>query len=206
MREMTVELLLKHEDLVYSVANKIALKLNFPDIDELISFGRNELVNKVGKWDPDRGAFSTFATWVLRNAMIDYVERNRKLVPCTDGNPYKAMGWVAGGVDCRHYNNLVGTRVDDGVYADEAACKDWMIMQSDERASDSLPNRMEDLLSGCSEGAKAVIHVCLNADMGCLFGKRSTLERLRKMLLKQGWTRRQTHHAFNELHELISAW
>jgi RNA polymerase sigma factor (sigma-70 family) len=203
---MTVDLLVKHEDLICSVANKIALKLNFPDVDELISFGRAELVNKAHKWNSERGAFSTFATWVLRNAMLDYVKRNRRLVPCSDGNPYRAMGWVAGGVDCRHYNNTAGSSVDGGVYLDDIAIKDWMAMQTDERVSDSLPNRLDDLKKGCSTAAREVLEVCLEMDFGNVFGKRSAIERLRKVLITKGWDRRQTHRVFAEISTLVAAW
>ena len=182
MREMTVDLFLKHEDLICDVANKMARKLNFPDIEELISFGRSELIKKAPKWNPERGAFSTFATWVLRNAMLDYVERNRKLVPCT--------------------SMPTSTRATDG----ERSTQDWIEQIPDGRTPDSLPSRLSDLLKGCSEGAQTVIHVCLTTDVGCVFGKRPALERVRKMLIKQGWTRRQTHHAFAEIHSLIAAW
>ena len=176
MRQSTLELLRDHEKLVCSIANNMAERLDYSDVDELVSFARDALVKKAPKWDPTRGKFSTFITWVLRNAIIDYVGRNRRLVPSS----YSIS--------------------DDG---EETS---WLENVADERVSDSLPSRLRDMVDGLSESAKEVIHVCLTVDLGDVFGRRPPIEKVRKVLLEQGWDRRETHKVFGEIAKLVKAW
>ena len=119
---------------------------------------------------------------VLRNAMLDYVERNRKLVPYS------------------------GTPESTRITGQEASGQNWLENLPDDRISDALPSRLEDTKKGCSEGARAVIEICLTANLGDVFGKRKPIERVRRILMAQGWDRRRTHHVFNELSTLIAAW
>jgi hypothetical protein len=70
--------------LIAGMSRIMAQKTNVP-ADELESFGRDFCLRKVvRKYNPSRGALSTFATWCLRNAMLDYAIRYKRLIPLTD--------------------------------------------------------------------------------------------------------------------------
>ena len=81
MRQETIDLLIRHDKTIWAIAHKMATYLNYQDVDELYSRGKEALVAKMHKYDSNKGKFSTFAYIVLRNDLIDFVERNRKLVP-----------------------------------------------------------------------------------------------------------------------------
>ncbi len=62
-----------HLGLVRSIAKKIALQCGGPvDLDELISYGQQGLVQAAHTYDPERGAaFSTYAYYRVRGAIFD---------------------------------------------------------------------------------------------------------------------------------------
>jgi len=80
MRALTITLLRDNEKLVASIANKMSRRYSYPDVEDLIGEGRSILLDKAHSWDPARGKFTTFATWVLRNGLLDYLKRQKKMV------------------------------------------------------------------------------------------------------------------------------
>lgn len=178
MRQITVELLVSHQKLIADVSRKMALRLNYRDPEELESFGRSVLIEKAHRWDPSRGKFTTFAVWVLRNAMMDYVKRARRLVPMSE-----AVG-------------------DDG----EAV--NWIENQPDPKAPEALPSRMSELYEAVSESAREVLSVLASTDFGDVFGRGKTppLERVRALLIARGWDRRRTHRALKEIGGYVRSW
>ena len=80
MRALTVDLLTKHEKLVADVANKMSRRYNYPDVEDLIGEGRSVLLARIKKWDSTRGKFTTYATWCLRNGLLDYIKRQKRMV------------------------------------------------------------------------------------------------------------------------------
>ena len=170
MRKVTIDLLVSHQRLIADVARKTALKLNYHDPEELESYGREQLVIKASKWNPERGAFSTFATWVLRNAMMDYVARNRRLVPMSE------------------------------VSAEDGDPVNWIEAQPDTAAPAPQPSFMQELYETVGDSAREVLNVLASVDIQDVLGGRSLpIERLRKILMERGWDRRRTHQAFREL-------
>jgi len=171
-----LEMLEKNEKLVCSLAHAMATKLNYNDVDELISFGREKLLDCVKDYEPARGAFTTYLTWVLRSRMMNYVERMRRMQPMTslqnDANP-------------------------DGV--------SWTDRIPDHRISDALPPRFQDLLANCSDRAKEVIDICLTHNIA-IFGKRDAKGTVRNILKERGWPNGRIEHTFNELSGAIAAW
>lgn len=177
MRKITIDLLVSHKKLIADVARKMALRLNFPDPDELESYGREQLVIKASKWNPERGAFSTFATWALHNAMIDYVERHRRLVSMSE---------------------TVGED-DDSV--------NWIEAQADPVPLTPIPSVMQELYETVSDSAREVLNVLMTVDLRDVLGRgQPPIERLRKILLARGWDRRQTHVALRELGTAVRGW
>ena len=80
MRETTATMLRKHRKLIAHTANDMAAQLGYSDPDELVSFARSALIKRARYYDPDRGAVTTFIVWVTRNAIRDFVKRQRRLV------------------------------------------------------------------------------------------------------------------------------
>lgn len=64
-----------HRQLVISIANKVRLQLNLTcDLDDLIAFGYQGLLEANERFDPTRGVkFNTFAYYRIRGAVIDGV-------------------------------------------------------------------------------------------------------------------------------------
>ena len=80
MRALTVDLLTNHQKLVADVANKMARRYAYPDVEDLIGEGRSIMLTRASKWQPSRGKFSTYLTWCLRNGLLDYIKRQKRMV------------------------------------------------------------------------------------------------------------------------------
>lgn len=177
MRKSTIDLMVGNEKLIRSVAYKMALHLGWRDVDELESFGREMLIRKMPKYDSSRGAFTTFATWVLQNAMKDYVHCARRLVPSSvkiDGE--QEVNWLENQADPSTPDSLP-SRLQDLMDGCSEAAREVVAV----------------ILSSDLEEAFGNPH-------------RPLIEKVRKMLCARGWDRRQTHQAFSELITLIGAW
>jgi DNA-directed RNA polymerase specialized sigma24 family protein len=176
MRSLTADVLCKHDKLIWGIAHKMAEYLQYKDVDELYSRSKEVLVNKMSQWDPKKGKFTTFAHIVLRNDLIDYVKRNRRLIPCS--NSKDANGEIY----------------------------DRFAELPDPRQSDALPSRIVDLEKGVSAAALEVVEIAKTMNFGDVFGPNPAIEKLRAELLRRGWDRRKTHIVFRELADEIRAW
>jgi RNA polymerase sigma factor for flagellar operon FliA len=75
------ELVTAHLPLVQSLARKLAAQLPWVERDDLVSAGREGLIQAAQRFDPSRGvAFSTFAYYRIRGAMFDGVRRAGAIV------------------------------------------------------------------------------------------------------------------------------
>ncbi len=84
MRRDTIDAFLGIEDMIAGLA-RIMSKKTGVEADELESFGRELFLRKLAnKHDPARGALTTFITWCLRNAMLDYAVRQKRMIPLSD--------------------------------------------------------------------------------------------------------------------------
>ena len=176
MRGMTVDVLTNHDKAVWGIVNRMAQKLQYHDVDELYSRARDTLVKKMHKWDPNRGAFTTFAYAILRNDLLDYVQRNRRIV------------------------------FHAGKDETDTEIRDFIANLPDPRQSDSLPSRLSDLRQNISAAAKEVLDVCLSMELGDVFGSKPAIEKVRETLVQRGWDRRDTHVAFYEIAEVVKDW
>ena len=79
MRALTITLLTAHEKFVADMANKMSRRYSYPDVEDLIGEGRAIILARAKKWDPKRGKFSTYATWCLRNGLLDYIKRQKRM-------------------------------------------------------------------------------------------------------------------------------
>ena len=113
MRQSTIELMQKHHRLISDMARKMSRRYNYPDMDDLIAEGRAIVLSRMGKWNPARGAFTTYATWVLRNGLLDYIKRQKRMVQSEQIDEclpdYRKMDSLPGRLD-----DLMGSLSDAG--------------------------------------------------------------------------------------------
>ena len=177
MRQVTVDLIVGHTKLINDVARKTADRLGWNDVDELISFGREQLIIKSPKWDPAKAKFSTFAVWVLRNAMFDYVKRQRRLVPSSVGMvDGEEVNWLEQQADPQAHLPLP-SRLSDMMDGCSEAAKEVITI--------CLSTELGDVFN---------------------YRGRKPIEKIRAILLGLGWDRRTTHKVFNEINGIIECW
>ena len=179
MRALTIQLLKDHQNLIADVARKMGEKHHFYDTDDLISFGRAELVKKAHLYDPAQSSFSSFLYTILHNAMYNYIQRQQRMV---------AYSYTHATL-----NHEEGTN--------------WMDNIPDERVSDSLPSRCSDLLENCSSDARDVVNICLTVDLNDVFHNWAAHLKLNRVLCKMGWNKQRRQAAINELRtEIVGVW
>lgn len=77
MRMDSMVLVENHQGIIHQQAWAWAQKFDV-DQNELYSFGRSELIRVIPRWNPARGKFTTFLTWVLHNSFQDYIRKHRR--------------------------------------------------------------------------------------------------------------------------------
>ncbi len=64
-----------HKRLIFQIVNKFQRIFRIGDSDELLSEGNDAFMHAAGKWEPERGKFTTLLYWCVWNKLLSWRRR-----------------------------------------------------------------------------------------------------------------------------------